>query len=290
MNFSKVIEKQAFALLAEVEPPKGVNTKGFLDAALSIKGRVDALVVTDAAHAFMRMTPLAPCRLLLDNNLDPVMIVNGRDRNRLSFQGDLLSARALGVRNILVMEGQDPAVGDQPMVQTSGDLDMETMLRSVSALNNGKDLSGEVLDGATDFLVGASLEVSDDVASNKRTAESLPRLAELGVRFAVLGPTYDVNILDLFAREAEDTGVKVFASIMMLKSVAMVRYLNNLPGVPSIPHEFLKMMMKAPVKAKAGIDIAASFIKDIEARCQGAVLITIGWENRLPEFLDLVGR
>lgn len=290
MNFSEVIEKQAFALLAEVDPPKGVNTKGFLNAALSIKGRVDALVVTDAAHAFMRMTPLAPSRLLLDHNLDPVMIVNGRDRNRLSFQGDLLSARALGVRNILVKEGQDAAVGDQPMVQSSGDLDLETMLKCASALNDGKDLSGEALDGATDFMVGAALEVSDDVNANQRTAESVPRLGELGVRFVVLGPTYDVNILDLFSRAAEDTGVKVFASIMMLKSVAMVRYLNSLPGVPSIPHEFLKMMMKAPVKAQAGLNIAASFVRDIEARCQGAVLITIGWENRLSEFLDLVGR
>ena len=290
MNFSEVIEKQAFALLAEVDPPKGVNTKGFLDAALSIKGRVDALAVTDAAHAFMRMTPLAPSRLLLDHNLDPVMIVNGRDRNRLSFQGDLLSARAMGVRNILVKEGQDAAVGDQPMVQSSGDLDLETMLKCAAALNDGKDLSGEALDGATDFLVGAALDVSDDVNANQLTAESIPRLAELGVRFVVLGPTYDVNILDLFSRSAEDTGVKVFASIMLLKSVAMVRYLNNLPGVPSIPHEFLKMMMKAPVKAQAGLNIAASFVKDIKARCQGAVLITIGWENRLPEFLDLVGR
>ena len=130
---------------------------------------------------------------------------------------------------------------------------------------------------------------TDKAAQELRTRVS-NRLAELGVRFVVLGPTYDVNILDLFSRSAEDTGVKVFASIMLLKSVAMVRYLNNLPGVPSIPHEFLKMMMKAPVKAQAGLNIAASFVGDIKARCQGAVLITIGWENRLPEFLDLVGR
>ena len=106
----------------------------------------------------------------------------------------------------------------------------------------------------------------------------------------VLGPTYDMNIIDMLASAAEDTDIKILASVMLLKSVTMIRYLNNLPGVPGIPHEFLKTMMKAPVKTQAGMEIAASFIKDIRERCQGAILIALGWGSRLPEFLDLLGR
>ena len=93
-----------------------------------------------------------------------------------------------------------------------------------------------------------------------------------------------------FAQAAEAAGVSLLASVMLLKSVAMVRYLNNLPGVPAIPHEFLKQMLDAPVKQRAGLEIASSFIGDLTSRCQGAVLIALGWGNRLPEFLDLLGR
>ncbi len=289
-GLAKRLEDKDFLLLAEVDPPKGVDTSGFLDTVLGIRGRVDAVLVTDGSNAIMRMTPLAPCRLLIERNLEPVMVHNGRDRNRISFQGDLLAAHALGVRTVLLKEGQDPSVGDQPMARSGGDLDLEVMLQCINALNTGRDLAGEALSGQTDFLVGAVLDVSDDVNVNRRSAEGLARLAELGAHYVVLGPTYDANIIDLFARPAEQAGLDLFASIMLLKSVAMIRYLNNLPGTPSIPNEFLKRMLDSPVKKQAGMEIAASFLKDIEERCQGAVLITLGWGTRLPEFLTRLGR
>ncbi len=289
MSFARAFESDGFSLVAEVNPPKGTDLAGFLDSVLEVKGRVSAVAVTDGADAIMRMTPLVPCQKLIESNIDPVMILNGRDRNRISFQGDLLAASALGVSNLLVKEGQDPAVGDQPMARTSGDLNLEHMLLCVNALNAGKDFSGESLTGATDFLVGAGLNLSDDINVNRRKAESISRLAELGTSFVVLGPCYDLNMIDLFTKAAEEAEVKLFASIMLLKSVAMIRYLNDLPGVPGIPHEFLKQMMKSPVKQQAGMKIAAGFVKDVEDRCQGAVLISLGWGSRLPEFLSLMG-
>ena len=50
---------------------------------------------------------------------------------------------------------------------------------------------------------------------------------------------------------------------MFLKSVTMVKYLNNLPGVPSVPQEFLKKMMNAPVKRDAGMEIASDLYRDL---------------------------
>ena len=112
MSLTEGLGKKGFLLLTEVDPPKGGDPATFLDGVMGIKGRVDAVAVTDGAHAIMRMTPLAPCRLLLDRNVEPVMVINGRDRNRISFQGDLLAAWALGVKSVLVKEGLNPASGD----------------------------------------------------------------------------------------------------------------------------------------------------------------------------------
>jgi hypothetical protein len=70
----------------------------------------------------------------------------------------------------------------------------------------------------------------------------------------------------------------------------MIRYLNNLPGVPSVPQEFLKKMMQAPVKKDAGMQVAADFLKELSTLGDGVVLLAIGWRGRLPEFLDLIGR
>ena len=175
-------------------------------------------------------------------------------------------------------------------MRTSGDLDLVSMLQCVAALNSGKDLAGESLNGGTDFNIGVAIDLSDDVNFNRERAEYFKQLEQFGVQSVTLGPTYDLNIVEQFIPFAEQTGIKLFASVMFLKSVTMVRYLNNLPGVPSIPQEFLKKMMEAPVKKDAGMQVAADLIKELAPLGDGVVLHAMGWRDRLPEFLDSIGR
>lgn len=280
----------SYHLIAEIDPPKGVNLAGFLKTALSIRGRVNAVRVTDSEHAIMRMSPLAPCLTLKERHIEPIMIITGRDRNRISFQADLLMAAALGINNIVIKEGHDPAEGDQPVARTSGDLNLQSMLKCAFSLNQGKDLAGELLDGATNFTIGVSLDLSDDVKVNTERAEFFHVMQDYGVSSVTLGPTYDINIIEQFLPVAEKTGMKLFTSVMFLKSVTMIRYLNNLPGIPSIPQEFLKKMMQAPVKKDAGMQVAADFLKELVPLGNGIVLLAIGWGDKLPEFLDLIQR
>lgn len=281
---------KSYYLTAEIDPPKGTNLEGFLATALSLRGRVDAVRVTDSEHAIMRMSPIAPCLALKERGMEPVMVINGRDRNRISFQGDLLCASSLGIKNILLRAGHDPAEGDQPVVRTSGDLDMTTMLKCISSLNAGHDLAGEPLDGATSFTIGVSLDLSDDATRNREQMEYIRRLADFGVTSVSLGPTYDINIIEKFLPVAEETGIQLSLSVMLLKSVTMIRYLNNLKGVPSVPQEYLKKMMDAPVKQDAGLAIGAEFVREIAPIVDGIDVLALGWRDRLPEFLDRIGR
>ncbi len=287
---SNTSKNTSYKLIAELDPPKGVNLVQFVDAALQLRGRIDTARVTDSEHAIMRMSPLAPCMKLMEKGFEPEMIITGRDRNRISFQAELLSAAALGIKNIIIKEGHDPAEGDQPVARTSGDLDLTSMLQCAAALNQGKDLGGEPLDGATDFNIGVGIDLSDDVNFNRERAEFFKQMEGYGVKSVTLGPTYDINIVEQFIPFAEQTGIKLNTSVMFLKSVTMVRYLNNLSGVPSIPQEFLKNMMDAPVKKDAGMQVAAGFMRELAPQCDGIVLLAIGWRDRLPEFLDLLGR
>ncbi|MFT5697652.1 MAG: methylenetetrahydrofolate reductase (NADPH) [Desulforhopalus sp.] len=282
--------RNSHALISEIDPPKGVLLDSFLNTASKMRGRVDNVRVTDCEHAIMRMSPIAPCLALQENGYEPEMVITGRDRNRISFQADLLSAAALGIKNIVIKEGNDPAEGDQPVVRTSGDLDLISMLECVTALNSGKDLGGEDLEGATEFTVGVAIDLSDDVNFNRERAEFFKRLEGYGIQSVTLSPTYDLNIVEHFIPFAQETGIKLLTSVMFLKSVTMVRYLNNLKGVPSIPQEFLKKMIEAPVKKDAGLQAAAELIRELAPIADGTVLLAMGWKDRLPEFLDLIGR
>ena len=277
-------------LIAEIDPPRGTNLDVFLASALSIRGRVETVRVTDNEHAILRMSPLAPCLALKEKGLAPSMVINGRDRNRISFQADLLCASTLGITDVVVKEGHDAKEGDQPLARSSGDLDLPIMLACISMLNSGKDLAGEELDGATNFDIGVYIELSDDVNFNRERAEYFLRLQDYGVKSVTLSPTYDLNIIEQFLPFAEQTGIKLYTSLMFLKSVTMIRYLNNLEGVPSIPQEFLKQMMQAPDKKNAGMKVAADFLQELAVLGDGVVLLSLGWKEKLPEFLDLIER
>ncbi len=279
-----------FSVFAEMDPPKGTDLQPFIASALQLKGRIDALRVTDSEHAIMRMAPIAPCLSLKDTGINPVMVINGRDRNRISFQADLLAAAALGLNEIVIKQGHDPSEGDQPVTRSSGDLDIQTMIKIVSALNGGHDLGGEDLEGSTEFNVSVALELSDDAGVNRQIAETFLQMADNGIDSVTLGPTYDLNIIDSLIPAAEKAGLNLYTSIMFLKSVVMVRYLNNLPGVPSIPQEFLKKMMNAPVKKDAGLQIASDLYRDLTTMGSGTVIQAIGLRERFPEFLDMIGR
>jgi len=277
-------------LIAEIDPPRGTNLDVFLASALSIRGRVETVRVTDNEHAILRMSPLAPCLALKEKGLAPSMVINGRDRNRISFQADLLCASTLGITDVVVKEGHDAKEGDQPLARSSGDLDLPIMLACISMLNSGKDLAGEELDGATNFDIGVYIELSDDVNFNRERAEYFLRLQDYGVKSVTLSPTYDLNIVEQFLPFAEQAGIKLYTSLMFLKSVTMIRYLNNLEGVPSIPQEFLKQMMQAPDKKNAGMKVAADFLQELAVLGDGVVLLSLGWKEKLPEFLDLIER
>jgi 5,10-methylenetetrahydrofolate reductase len=289
MRIAHTFDDDGFVLLAEADPPKGADLAGFAARASEIQDRVTAIAVTDCAHAIMRMTPLGPCQKLIERGIRPVMVINGRDRNRLSFQGDLLAAHALGVRDILLREGRDPSVGDQPMVGRSRDLDLNVMLQCLSVFRNGRDLAGEALESPCAFRVGAYLNVSGDPAQNERTIETIGKLSVQGVEFVVPGPTYDAAVIEKLASAGRSAGIRVLPSVMLLKSVAMIRYLNGLPDASPIPDHILKRMMKAPDKARCGMEVAAEFIRDARTLCRGALLVSVGWEPRVGEFLDMIG-
>lgn len=105
MNIAELLKSGKFVVTAEVGPPKGVDIQEMLDDAELMRGRVDAINVTDQQSSVMRLGSLATCRLLIEKGLKPVFQITCRDRNRIALQSDLLSAYVLGVENVLCLTG-----------------------------------------------------------------------------------------------------------------------------------------------------------------------------------------
>ena len=78
----------------------------------------------------------------------------------------------------------------------------------------------------------------------------------------------------------------VLPTVVLLKSVGMARYMaRNMPHV-HISDDLIKRIQKAPDKARECSRVAIETIKTIkESRLPGAVVVTIGWEDKLPDII-----
>ena len=75
-----------------------------------------------------------------------------RDRNLLGLQSDLLGVHVLGVRNLVIITGDPPKMGDYPKATAVFDLDSVELLKLVDSLNRGIDPAGKMVGEATEFF------------------------------------------------------------------------------------------------------------------------------------------
>src|SRR3954467_15441489 len=123
-----------FVITAEITPPVSTDPAEFLRRAMPLKGLVTAVNVTDGAGARAPLSALATAHFLVQSGIEPIFQMTCRDRNRLALQGDLLGAAALGIRNVLILAGDDPKLGDQPEAQAVFDLDARSLMATAQRM------------------------------------------------------------------------------------------------------------------------------------------------------------
>lgn len=284
-RLKQALQDGEFAVTVEYNPPKGTNVSALLDNAKGLLGRVQAVNVTDNTAAIMRASSLSICRLLFEMGHDPVMQITCRDRNRLAIQSDLLGAHLLGIRNILCLTGDYPTVGDHKDAKPVYDLDSVQIMQVIKALNAGKDLAGNKLDGSTEFFIGGAVTPEADPAG--------PMLAKFetkvnaGAQFFQTQAIYDPGRFAAFMKSARKFGVKVLAGILLLRSAKMAQFLNeNIPGI-AVPDEMIAELRSAGDKrgGDAGVEIAVRTIKAVRPHCDGVHIMAIRAIERLPDIL-----
>ena len=288
MALQEALKSGKFVVTTEVGPLKGTDTSEVMEVAEILKGKVDGVNVTDQQSAVMRLGSLATCSLLVQKGLEPVFQMTCRDRNRIALQSDLLSASVLGIKNVLVISGDFPTLGDHIDAKDVYDLDSEQLIWTINQMNGGHDLAGTELQGKTDFLVGAVVKpVSDTEASSELQIAMMEKKINMGARFFQTQAVYEVDAFERFMKRVAPFKVPVLVGIIPLKSVGMARYMNkNVSGV-FVPDPLIDEMGKAEDKTAKGLEIAARLINDLKGLCQGVHIMAIGWEKKVPQLLQM---
>jgi methylenetetrahydrofolate reductase (NADPH) len=291
-----LLRDRQFVVTAELTSSDSADPEATWRQAEMLRGYVDAINCTDNTGAHVHLSSLAAARLLVEKDLEPIMQLTVRDRNRLALQADLLGAAALGVRNIVLMSGDDVTAGDHPEARRIYDIDsMQLIEVAVGMRDRGTYLSGRKLHHAPSFLIGA---VENPFAPPLEFRPlRLQKKVRAGADFIQTQLVFDLPIFTRFMAMVGDLGLlhKVFIipSIGIPRSARGARFMKEkVPGL-FVPDSLVARMEKTPPakQAEEGIQVAVELVRAVREipGVSGVHLIGIKWEEGVVRVAEAAG-
>lgn len=275
------IANREFVVSVELVPPRGVRVKRTLDRARRLKeAGVDMINIPDGPRASARVGPMAMAlRLQQEVGVETLLHYTCRDRNLLGMQSDLLGAHVLGLRNMLLVTGDPPKMGDYPDATAVFDVDAIGLVNMVSRLNRGLDVGGNDIQGTTEFLVGVG--VNPGAINLEQELNRFYWKVDAGAHFAITQPVFDVSLLEAFLEEVDKRNLRIpiIAGIWPLVSHRNAQFMNNeVPGA-QVPPDIMARMeaVGAGDEARAeGIAIAREVYHRVRPLIDGVQLAAPG--------------
>lgn len=255
-----------FVVTAELSPPVSTDPAEFIGHALELRGLATAVNVTDGASSKAHLSSLAAAHFLVRNRIEPVLQMTCRDRNRLALQGDLLGALALGVRNVLVLRGDDPAAGDQPEAKPVFDLDTVGTLAMAHRMRSEHRLpSGTAIKGPIKLVLGAA-ETPVDPPRDWRPAGLFAK-AEAGADFVQTQFCMDMAVVRRYAARLLDLGIAqrlpILVGVAPIPSARSARWMREKLRGTLIPDEIVGRLEHAANPKREGKKICVEILQQL---------------------------
>ncbi|MBI9083376.1 MAG: methylenetetrahydrofolate reductase [Desulfobacterales bacterium] len=295
-RLQQILSDGGFAVTSECGPPRGADPAIVRQKGKTLKGWVDAVNVTDNQTAIVRMSSIAACAHLLAMDIEPVMQMVTRDRNRIALQSDILGAYSLGIRNILCLSGDHQSFGSQPDALNVFDIDSMNLVRTVDEMRReGVDMSGFALRGAPDMFIGAAANPFADPFDYRIIR--LEKKIDAGADFIQTQCVYNLDRFKEWMRMAREEGlaerVHILAGVTPLKSEGMAKYMARRVAGMDVPESLIRRMGgvtkdKAP---REGVKICLETIAELREiqGVHGVHVMAIEWEEIVPEIVEAAG-
>ena len=264
-----------FVVSVELSAPTGTSPDKVLSRVETlVAGGVDIINVADGPRATARMGNLAFCSLARQIGVEPILHVCCRDRNYLGLVSHLLGAHALGMRNLVIITGDPPKMGDYPFATPVYDVDSIGLLEIARALNAGYDPAGKEIGGHTSFVLATGAEPG--ASDYERELRRLEEKRDAGAELVMTQPVYDPRTLERFLDDVAPLGLPVMVGLLPLASHRNAEFLHHeVPGM-QIPASFRERMARVgsgPEARAEGVAIAREALGAVLDRVAGAYIM-----------------
>jgi methylenetetrahydrofolate reductase (NADPH) len=263
--------------------------------AARLKGCVDTANFTDNPLGVPRMSGLACALHSLESNLEPVLQLQTRHRDRQDFQAEVMGATTLGVRNFLCLADDIGRLGPGPRPRPKRhDIDAVQALWILRRLRDeGVNVDGESVEHRPRYFLGAA--ASPYAALPHYEAIVTEKKINAGAQFLQTLPVFDgarfVDWLEALDKRNLLGKVYLMPTVVPLKSPRHARFMaNDVPGV-YVPTAVMARIEDAADPREEGIQIALDLIaelKDLKG-IHGLHILAPGQEEVVPRLVKETG-
>jgi methylenetetrahydrofolate reductase (NADPH) len=265
-TLQKKLAAKRFVITAEVTPPVSFDRADLIAKALPLKGLADAVNLTDGAGARPHLAAVMAAAMLVQEGVEPILQFTCRDRNRIALQSDLIAAAAAGVRNLLVLRGDDPSAGDQPDAKAVFDLDARQLLDTARRLRDSNELpSGRKVAGRAEFFLGGADNPIDPPAGWE--PKGLAAKIDAGAQFVQTQFCMDAGVVRRYLARLAEHGIADKLSILIgvapLRSAKSALWMKEKLFGTIIPDAIVARMEAASDPVAEGRAICVDLIAEL---------------------------
>jgi len=289
-TFEERLRGGKFVITAEIAPPVSCDADDLRRKAAPLQGLADAVNVTDGAGARASMNALAAATILRGMEIEPILQLACRDKNRIALQGELMGAGALGIRNLLLLTGDDPKAGDQPDTKPVFDIDSKALLETARRLRDDGTLpTGRKVGGKAAFFLGAADVPIDPPADWQPHA--LAGKVKSGAQFAQTQFCMDAAIVRRYVDRLAQAGLTEKLAILIgvnpLRSAKSAAWMKSHLFGTIIPDALIKRMEDSANPEREGVRICADLIAELSAipGVSGVHIMAPGNDAAIPQVI-----
>lgn len=255
-----------FVITAELTPPVSTDPTEFIAKALPLKDLATAVNVTDGAGAKTHMSSVVAAHYLLQSGIEPILQMTCRDRNRIALQADLIGAMSLGIRNLLVLSGDDPTAGDQPDAKPVFDLKSQSLLETAHRIRMAHRLpTGTEIKGRIGLVLGAADMPVDPPPG--WTPKGLIEKLNAGADFVQTQFCMDIDVVRRYAARLMELGIaqkiRILIGVAPIPSARSARWMREKLYGTIIPDRMIERLAKAADPKREGTALCVDLVQQL---------------------------
>jgi len=259
-TFREAVAKRDFVITAEGFLKPETDADAIRIQADLLRDHVDAVLLTDNQFGALHLSTVAAARLMVDNDLDPIVQLSCRNRNRISLLADLLGAASMGVSSVMLLRGNRIPANVESRPKPVLDVSANELIAIAAGLK-----TDERLPDLPDLYIGGT------TAPHEPKADWEPRKllerTDAGAEFFITFTCMDTELLRRYMKRLVATKMTrkaaFIVSLTIFSTAAEARWMrDNRPNV-LIPDSVVERLDNAIDPRREGLAICAEQLSEL---------------------------